>query len=110
MSGTNTGARIKAELLRELAFGAATSTLTQLGADVGFTLKALRFNNQFDVDMYVSLYGGIVTTRVAAGSSFTFDLQANNMCMNRGDAILTSYTSDMGAPGSGIFSVEAYYT
>lgn len=109
MSGTNTGARIKAEEIRELAFGDATATLTQLGPDVGFTLKALRFNNGFDQDMYVSLYGGLRTTRVAAGSAFTFDLQANNMCMNKGDAILTSYTAD-GAPGSGTFSVEAYYT
>jgi hypothetical protein len=110
MSGTNTGARVKSEAYRYLAFGSINSTLTQMGALIGFTLKELRFSNTTDVDLDFSIYNGLRNIRVASGSAFTFDLQTNNMCMVEGDAILVAYTSDMGAPTKGNTWVETYYT
>jgi hypothetical protein len=109
MSGTNTGARVKSEAIRELAFGAVPAVLTQMGALVGFTLKSLRFVNTTDVDIYFSIYNGLKNIRVAAFTAFTFDLQTNNMSMVEGDAILVSYTT-MGAPTLGNVWVETYYT
>lgn len=109
MSGTNTGARVKSEAIRELAFGAVPAVLTQIGPVVAFTLKSLRFVNTTDVDIYFSIYAGLNNIRLAAYSAFTFDLQTNNMTMVDGDPILVSYTS-MGAPTLGNVWVETYYT
>lgn len=107
MSGTNTGARLKTEAVREVAFGSITSTLTQLGADVQFTIKAVRFNNTTDADLYFSVYNGITGIRIAAKSSFTFDLQTNNICLVPGDKILIAYVT---APTEGAAWVETFYT
>lgn len=108
MSGTNTGARLKSEAVREVAFGSITSTLTQLGAAIGFTIKAVRFVNGTDADMYFSYYGGVNNIRVQAGTAFTFDLQTNNMCLVPGDVIKIADTGV--AATSGYAWVETFYT
>lgn len=108
MSGTNTGARLKSEAVREVAFGSLTSTLTQLGADIGFTIKSVRFVNTTDVDVYFSLYNGLKNIRVSTQSAFTFDLQTNNMCLIPGDKILVADTG-VGASSGNVWA-ETYYT
>lgn len=107
MSGTNTSARIKAEAVREVAFGAITNTLTALGSPIEFTIKEARFVNTTDADLYFSFYNDLNNIRVAAKSAYTLDLQTNNMAFIPGDIIKIAYVT---VPTEGAAWVEVTYT
>lgn len=113
----NFGARLKAEPVRELAFGAFAASGTNFvllksaanpGGLIQFYTKILTFCNTMNVDMYISLDGINNHFRIASESGRTIDLRNNDIYQIPGDAMYARYFGS-GAPASGAIWAEVLY-
>lgn len=103
---SNSGVRIKAEALREVAFSSITSSYAQLTPDFTHTIKLAVITNTTDADIYVSFDGVDPHMRVIKNSQRIFDLKTNDFFLQNPDKIYIKYVT---APSLGDFIFEAYY-
>lgn len=106
---SNTGAEIKPEAVREVAFGSINSTYTAFGPVVVGYSRYMLFDNSTDVDIYVSKDGVTNQWRVRAGTSKIYDLKTNDSFLGRGDQLSVKYRGGV-APTRGDFFAELAYT
>lgn len=69
--------RLRAEAVREVAFGAITGALAALGAATTNVGRLVRFVNNTDQDLYFSLDGATNHFRLPPTSFLLFDASAN---------------------------------
>jgi hypothetical protein len=103
----NTGARLKPEAIREVAFGAITAAFVQMGAVFAGPLRIICLTNDTDADVYFSFDGTTNQLRLKAGTFKLFDCKTNDGFFNTGQAIYVKYVT---APSSGLVYVEAIYS
>lgn len=73
------GTRVAFEALREKAFGDVTSSFTALGTPLADHCRLVSFNNETNVDLYLSFDGSTNHLRIAANSFKLLDLSANKI-------------------------------
>lgn len=106
---SNTGARIKPEAVREVAFGTVTDAFAKMGANFTGPIRILYIANETDKVLYFSLDGTTDHFRVLANSFRLFDLKTNDLFAKGGDAIyVRGITADL--PSSGQATVEASFS
>lgn len=103
----NTGARLKPEAIREVAFGAVTANYVAMGAAFQGPLRIIVLNNATDVDVYFSFDGSTNQLRVKANSFKLLDCKTNDGFFDAGQSIYLKAVS--GLPTSGLVYVEAIY-
>lgn len=104
---SNTGARLKPEPIREVAFGSLTASYVQLGAAITAPLRIVIMTNTTDADVYVSMNGTDNQFRVVAGTFKLLDLKCNDAFFGKDEVFKVKYKT---APTSGDFFIEAMFT
>jgi len=69
--------RLRAEAVREVAFGAVTALLTAVGAATTHIGRIVRFVNNTNQDVYFSLDGANNNYRIPAYNSLVLDISTN---------------------------------
>lgn len=106
---SNTGARLKPEAIREVAFGSITANYAQMGGVFSGPLRLIYIGNSTDKTIYLSLDGTTDHFRVAPNSFKLLDLKTNDSFINSGQVIyIRGVSGDL--PTSGDAWVEAMYT
>ena len=103
----NTGANIKPEAVREIAFSALNTSYQQLGPDTQGFLRYLAIDNGTDQDIYVSLDGVTDQFRCRAYSAKVYDLKTNDLYYERNSAI---YIRSKALPMEGDAFVETAFS
>lgn len=101
---SNTGAKIKPEAIREIAFGDLTTSYQQFGPDFTRFVRFFTMDNDLDVDIYLSLDGETDQFRCRPNQAKVFDLKTNDTIINPGDKI---YIRAKSAPSSGDAFMES---
>lgn len=105
----NTGARLKPEAIREVAFGDITASFVQMGATFAGPLRLLYVGNDSNKDVYLSLDGTNDHFKVKANGFRLLDLKTNDSFVDAGQGIyLRGISGDL--PTSGGVWVEAMFT
>jgi len=104
--------RIRAEALREAAFGTLTNTLAALGTATTHIGRIVKFTNNTDEDVYFSLDGANNHFRLPPLSFLLLDLSTNqttkdNFFCPEGQVFYVRYVTV--APTTGWVSVEYIY-
>lgn len=103
------GTRATFDAVRELAFGGISGTYAAVGTALTDNARLIRFVNQTDVQVYISLDASTDHVRMAANSFFIMDFSANKI---RDDGLFVPigtifYIKQVsGAPASGSLWVE----
>jgi hypothetical protein len=99
--------RAKFEPVREMAFGAITSSFTQVGSTFSDPFSIFYVQNFTDVviDFSISFEGTDVTFSLASGGIICGDMSTNNMQISSGESAFCKYRT--GAPTSGFVQVSA---
>ena len=85
---SNTGAVIKPEAIREIAFGSLTTSYQDLGSPFGRVVRFITLDNGTDTDIYLTLSTSAIDQfRVRPGQAKVFDLKTNDALINVGDII-----------------------
>lgn len=84
---SNTGARLKPEAIRELAFGSITTSYQQMGPTFAGPIRIIYMGNNTDEDVYFSFDGVIDQFRVQSGSYRLYDCKTNDGFFNAGQSI-----------------------
>jgi len=104
----NTGARLKPEAIREVAFGDVTASYVQMGAIFSGPLRLLYIGNDSNQDVYLSLNGTDNHFKVKANGFRLLDLKTNDSFVDAGQAIYLKAVGTL--PTSGGVWVEAMFT
>jgi len=104
--------RLRAEAIREVAFGTLTNTLAAVGAATTHIGRLVKFTNNTDQDIYVSLDGVTNHFRLPAISFLLIDVSTNqttkdNFFIPEGQVFYMRYVTV--APTSGWASAEYVY-
>lgn len=99
--------RAKFETARETAFGAITSSFTQIGTTFAAPFSIVYVQNFTDViiDFSISFDGLTTTFSLAPNGIICTDMNSNNMQISAGEAAWCKYRA--GAPSSGFVQVSA---
>jgi len=101
--------RLRAEAIREVAFGAITGALAAVGAATTNPGRLVRFVNTTDSELYVSLDGTNNHFRIPVASFMLLDVSTNqttkdNFFIPEGQVFYVAHVG--GAPTTGSFWVE----
>lgn len=105
---SNTGARIKPEAIREVAFGDITGSFVAMGSEFLGPIRIIYVANDTDQDVYLSDNTTTAKWRVKSNSFRLLDLKTNDIFFNEGQSIYLSAVSAL--PTSGLVWVEAAYS
>ncbi len=103
------GTRATFDAVREAAFGAIGAAYAAVGGAITDHARMVRFVNQTDAQVYISLDGSTDHIRMAANSFFILDFSANKV---RDDGLFVpvgtifSARRQAGAPTSGSLWIE----
>lgn len=106
---SNTGARLKPEAIREVAFGSITANYAQMGGVFSGPLRLIYIGNSTDKTVYFSIDGINDHFRVPANSFRLLDLKTNDTFINSGQVIYQRGVSG-DLPTSGDVWVEAMFS
>jgi hypothetical protein len=104
----NTGARLKPEAIREVAFGAITANYVQMGGNLLGPTRLIYIANTTDQDCYISFDGVTNQYRILSNTFRLIDCKTNDGFFDAGQAIYLKYVST--PPESGLVFVEATYS
>lgn len=103
------GTRATFDAVRELAFGGISGTYAAVGTALTDHARLVRFVNQTDAQIYISLDGSTNNIRMAANSFFILDFSSNKV---RDDGLflpigtIFSTKQVSGAPTTGSLWIE----
>lgn len=106
---SNTGARLKPEAIREVAFGSITASFVQMGSTFAGPLRLLFLGNDSNEDLYFSVNGVDDHFKVKANSFRLIDLKTNDSFIDAGQAVSVRGISGS-LPTSGGGWAEAMFT
>lgn len=106
------GRRVRADAVREAAFGSIGANYAALGSALTDNCRIFSAFNSTDADVYISFDGSTNHLRMAAGTGFVFDLTANKvrddgLFISKGTIIYQKRVS--GAPTSGAVWAQVAY-
>ena len=104
--------RLRAEAVREVAFGTLTNVLAAVGAATTHIGRIVKFTNNTDQDIYVSLDGATNHFRLPSNSFLLFDVSTNqstkdNFFIPEGQVFYMRWVAV--APTSGWAAIEYCY-
>lgn len=102
----NTGVRLKPEEVREVAFGALTSSFVALGAAISRALNEITFINETNAAVYVSLDGATNHWRISPGTARTIDIKANDGMFDVDQQFYVKYATAPTGPADSVFAIE----
>lgn len=105
----NTGARIKPEAVREVAFGSITNAYVNLGAPTIAPSRCVRMVNETNAAVYVSLDGVNNHYRISPGSAYTKDTKADDSFYDTGTQFKVKYDTAPTGPANSKFYIETEF-
>lgn len=100
---SNTGANIKPEAIREIAFGSLTTSYQAFGPPFKRPVRAFSMDSDLDADVYVTLDPTEDQFRCRSEEQKVWDLKTNDLLANPGDQLYIRLKS---AASSGDFFME----
>lgn len=101
---SNTGAQIKPEAIREIAFGDLTTSYQPFGPVFKRPVRFITMDSDLDQDIYLTLDPTIDQFRCRKQEAKVFDLKTNDTLINVGDQL---YIRAKSAVTSGDFFLES---
>ncbi len=101
---SNTGAQIKPEAIREIAFGDLTTSYQPFGPPFERPVRVFTMDNDLDNDVYLTLDPTEDQFRCRPEESKIWDLKTNDILINPGDQL---YIRAKGSVSSGDFFLES---